>query len=182
MELIVKSRQIELTPALKDWVNKKIKKIERKFSSIHKIEVELDYYPGKPNQKNECEITLYADHVIFRSTSENEDMYVAIDKAIEKIERQIEKYKGKVYASENKHNHYVKSKNPVIPNTEIKRNVVKRKKFDIRELALQQAIDQMEYLGHSFFIFINSETNTVSVLYERKDGNIGLIDTGIVVS
>ncbi|MCX7831350.1 MAG: ribosome-associated translation inhibitor RaiA [Actinobacteria bacterium] len=182
MELIVKGRQIELTPALKDWVSKKVKKIERKLSSIHKIEVELDYYPGKPNQKNECEITLYADHVIFRSTSENEDMYVAVDKAIEKIERQIERYKGKAYASENKHNHNLKSVNPLPTVSKEKRSVVKRKKFDIREMALQQAIDQMEYLGHSFFIFINSETSTVSVIYERKDGNVGLIDTGIVVS
>lgn len=182
MELIVKGRQIELTPAIKDWVSKKIKKVEKKLSNIHKIEVELDYFQGKPNQRNECEITVFADHVIFRSTAENEDMYVAIDKAIEKLERQVEKYKGRVYASENKHNHEektsvsIKKKEKEIP------QIVKRKKFSIREMGIEEALHQMEYLGHSFYIFVNSENGTVCVLYQRKDGKLGLIETDVTIS
>lgn len=179
MELILKGRQVELTPALKSWVEKKTEKIKRKLSGIHKIEVELDYYPGKPSSRSECEITLYADHVIFRSAAENEDMYVAVDKAIEKILRQVEKYKGKVYASENKHNHDEKLALSTEKSAEPKKKVIKTKRFNLLPTTVNEAIEQMEYLSHDFFVFINSENGSVSVVYRRKDGNYGLIETDV---
>jgi putative sigma-54 modulation protein len=178
VELIFKGRHIDLTPALKDWVQKKLEKIERKLGAIHKIEVELDYFSSKPNERSECEITIYADHAIFRATADNEDMYVAIDKAIEKIERQLEKYKGRVYVSENKHLHglkHVRSEGRSRP------DVVKKKKFELKEITVEQAIDQMEYLDHDFYIFVDSATGYVSVVYRRKDGNVGLIETDVSI-
>jgi len=178
MELIVKGRHIDLTPSLKEWIEKKVKKIERKLDHIHKIEVELDYFHGKANDRSECEITIYADHVVFRSTEENVDMYVAIDRAIEKIERQIEKYKGKAYISENKHSH---NKKQLQQEVRTGPKVVKTKKFQLREMSVEEAVDQMEYLGHDFYIFVDSENGAVSVVYMRKDGNVGLIQTDVSI-
>lgn len=177
MEVIIKGRDIELTDALKDWVYKKLSKIEKRLSRIHKVDVELEYFAGKPEKKNECEITVYADHIIFRATAENDDMYVSIDKAIEKLEKQIEKYKGKSYQSENK-----RRKEKSIPTSlSAEARIVKRKSFKINDMSVNEAIEQMEYLGHNFFVFINKENRALSVLYERKDGNLGLIETEIIV-
>jgi putative sigma-54 modulation protein len=178
MEVIVKGREIELTDALKDWVRKKLAKIEKRLSRIHKVDVELEYFSGKPDRRNECEITVFADNVIFRATAENDDMYVAVDKAVEKLEKQIEKYKGRTYQSENKH-HLDRSIAASLPKEESK--IVKRKRFRINEMSLNEAVEQMEYLGHDFFLFINRDNRALSVLYERKDGNLGLIETEIVV-
>lgn len=179
MEVIIKGRDIELTQALKDWVNKKLEKIERRLDNIHKVDVELEYFPGNPDNRNECEITIFADHIIFRATSKNNDMYVAVDKAIEKLEKQIEKYKGRVYMSENKHHHAKVSE--ALTEKEAY-EIVKRKRFVIRQLSLDEAVEQMDYLGHSFFVFINNETREVNILYRRKDGKLGLIETEIIVS
>lgn len=173
---------MELTPAIKEWVSKKVSKIEKKLPKIHKIEVELDYYPGKAEQRNECEITIFADHVIFRATAENQDMYVAVDRAIEKILRQVEKYKGRTYASENKRNHESKANYSSPAELKSVKKVVKNKKFSLTEMTVEQALHQMEYLGHDFFVFVNSDNGAVSVVYERRDGNYGLIETDVVVS
>lgn len=178
MELIIKGRHIELTPSLKEWIEKKVRKIERKLDNIHKIEVEVDYFQGKPNERSECEITLFADHVVFRSTADNEDMYAAIDRAVEKIERQIEKYKGRTYLSENKRSHEVKQFNQ---EARERPKIVKTKKFELKEMSVEEAVDQMEYLGHDFYIFVDSGTGAVAVVYLRKDGNIGLIQTDVSV-
>lgn len=175
MNLIVKGRHIEVTPALRERIEKKLSAIERKFDHIHKADVELVYESGKPNSQNECEMTIFADHVIFRAHAEHDDMYVAIDDAVKKIERQINKYKGKAYASENKHNRAAAGEKQPEP------RVVKRKNFQIGRLNVDRALEQMEFLGHDFFIFINAENDAVSVLYRRKDGKYGLIETDITL-
>ncbi len=182
MQKIIKGRHIEVTQALKDWVEKKLEKISKKFDVIHKVDVELEYLNGQPEAKNECEITVFADHVIFRGVARNDDMYVAIDKAIEKIERQIERYKGKNYVSENKRAHLKPNQAVVESSESTEREIVKRKKFQIRELDVRDAIDQMEYLGHDFFVFVKNNDKAVSILYRRKDGKLGLIETDIFVS
>lgn len=175
MNLIVKGRHIEITPALRERIENKLSKIEKKFDHIHKADVELSFESGKPEKQNECEITIFADHIIFRAHAEHDDMYVAIDEGIKKIERQIRKYKGKAYASENKHNRTVKISQEAEP------QIVKRKRFSIDRLDVERALEQMEFLGHDFFIFINSENDAVSLIYRRKDGRYGLIETDITI-
>lgn len=175
MNLIIKGRHIEVTPALRERVEKKLSNIERKFDHIHKADVELSYESGKPNRQNECEMTVFADHVIFRAHAEHDDMYVAIDEAIKKLERQVNKYKGKAYASENKHNRTTSTSQTSGP------EIVKRKRFTIDRLDIQRALDQMEFLGHDFFIFVNAENDAVSVIYRRKDGKYGLIETDVSI-
>lgn len=169
---------MEVTEALKARVKKKLDKLEKRTDIFHKADVEFSYNSGESSNKNTCEITIYADRVIFRAHSESEDMYAAIDDSVRKVKRQLKKHKGKSYASENKH-----SVKPTMikQEKEEKPRVVKRKRFEIWNTNIDDAIDQMEYLDHDFFVFVNRENDKVSVLYKRKDGNLGLIETDYIV-
>ena len=116
-------------------------------------------------------------HYTLRSEEAHSDLYAAIDLTVDKLERQIRKHKTKINS---------KNKKNVIQNFEIdledkfeedESKVLKRKKVDMKPMDEEEAIMQMEMLGHSFFVFKNAETNNICVLYLRKDGNYGIIET-----
>jgi putative sigma-54 modulation protein len=176
MELSFRGRNLKVTKALKDYVREKMAKIERHLSDIIRCEVELVYETNPSISDNHrAEITLHTKGPLIRAVASSSNMYASIDLTLDKLEKQIDKYKGKIYSSRNKHRGKLgrgrrgRGEKKTSP-------VVKKKQFVVKPMSVEEAILQMELLQHDFFIFANADTETLNVLYRRKDNTYGLIE------
>lgn len=176
MKIVFKGKHIEVTNAMRNYVEKRLNKIERHFAHILEVIVTLSV------EKNRqiVEVTLQASRALIRAEEETDDMYASMDKVADKLERQIQKYKDK----------YLKKSHPGTERKGLDKEgvnvedsesneiakIVKTKRFAIKPMSVEEAAMQMDLLGHNFFVFANDNTNKVNVLYKRKDGNFGLIE------
>ena len=176
MKIIFKGKHIEVTDAMRNYIEKKLSKIERHFDHILEVIVTLSI------EKNRqiVEATLQARRALIRAEEETDDMYTSIDKVADKLERQIKKYKEKYFQKP-----YPGTEKIVLANKEIDvedsepdkiAKIVKTKRFAVKPMSVEEAAMQMDLLGHNFFVFANDNTNKVNVLYKRRDGNFGLIE------
>ena len=172
MKFIIVGRNLEVTPALRSAVEDKIGKLTKYFNPDTEVHVTLSV--EKDRQK--IEVTIPVKGNIIRSEQVSSDMYVSIDLVEEIIERQLKKYKTKIVdkqqTAESFSQMYVD--NNYMEDEEVK--IVRTKKFDIKPMYPEDACIQMELLGHSFYVFINAETDQVNVVYKRKGGTYGLIE------
>jgi len=179
MKFNIRGENIEVTPALKEYVEKKLSKLERYFDTFPEIKVNLKVY----SDKQRVEVTIPFTDLLLRAEETNSDMYAAIDLVVDKLERQIRKHKTKV-------NRKLREKGSVKTNfilpeavavldavEEDELELVRTKRFDLKPMDVEEAILQMDMLGHSFFVFTNADTNETNVVYGRKDGKYGLIET-----
>ncbi|AUS98178.1 ribosomal subunit interface protein [Clostridium thermosuccinogenes] len=175
MKFIVSGKNIEVTEALRDRAIKKLSRLERFFSPETEAHVTLSV----EKIRQIVEVTIPYKGMIFRAEVANEDMYASIDKAIDILERQIRKNKTRL---EKKLRDGAFVAGTVPANTEAaveeesEFKIVRSKKFAIKPMDVEEAILQMNLLGHEFFVFSNADTNLVNVVYRRKDGNYGLIE------
>ena len=146
---------------------------------IDGIRVDLTYAETARNaaDRNVAQITLRSRRALLRAEERADDIFAAFDKALDKIQRQIERYKGKRYHNRERH----RAEQPAeLTEEEIEEEtaqVVRRKQFELVPMTEGEAIEQMQLLGHdNFFIFYNAETNAINVLYRRRDGNYGIIE------
>ena len=175
MNVTVIAKNIELTPALKASVEKKISKLSRYFESDVEARATLNV------QKNRqiVEVTIPFNGVILRGEESTDDMYKSIDLVEDKLERQIRKQKTKL----SRKNSGGSLRFPSFNATDIKDDhedeakIVKTKRFNVKPMSADEAILQMELLGHSFFVFEDADTSKVHVMYKRKDGDYGLIES-----
>lgn len=173
VQVIIKGRHIEVTEALKAHAEEKVRKVARHYDHIVKADVELIYEQGLPENNQICEITAFGERTIFRARAATDNLYTSIDQAADRIEKQMQRHKGRSYLSENKHHSkptVAEAPAPTLP------RIAKRKVFEVWRMNPDEAAAQMEFLGHDFFVFVNDETENVSVLYRRRDGNLGLIE------
>ena len=172
MKFVIVGRNIEVTPGLRDAVEDKIGKLEKYFNPDTEVHVTLSV--EKDRQK--IEVTIPVKGSIIRSEQVSNDMYVSIDLVEEIIERQLKKYKTKIVDKEQSASAFSKLfiENDYMDDEEIK--IVRNKKFDIKPMYPEDACIQMELLGHSFFVFINAETDQVNVVYKRKGDTYGLVE------
>ncbi|MEW5705415.1 MAG: ribosome-associated translation inhibitor RaiA [Actinomycetota bacterium] len=181
MEMIVKGRHVEVTDALRAYAAEKIGKISRYFGKIMKIEVEFTDEKNRSivNSKT-VEVTVFTKGPILRAKESSSDMYASIDMVVDKLERQIKRFKGKVYKTSKNVTglgELAKSRLPEVAEEEEKGpRIVKVKRVEVKPMAPEEATMQMELLGHDFFVFTNAETEEVNVVYKRKDNNYGLIE------
>ena len=176
MKIIFKGKHIEVTDAMRNYIEKRLNKIERHFDHILEVIVTLSV------EKNRqiVEATLQASRALIRAEEETDDMYTSIDKVADKLERQIQKYKEKYFqkphpSSERKG---LVNEGVNVEDSESDKiaKIVRTKRFAIKPMSVEEAAMQMDLLGHNFFVFANDNTNKVNVLYKRKDGNFGLIE------
>lgn len=181
MELIVKSRSMDLNGAVKERIEKKIKNnVLKYFDKVTKIEVELLIEKNpKINLNNIAEVTVFTPGDIIRIKSEGTDMFEAIDRVSKKLERQIKRYRNKIIQKRSRKNSEEKVAAFEDIEEDLKKQVVKVKTFTIKPTSPEEAIMQMELIGHDFFVFINAESGKTAVIYRRKDGNYGLIEPNI---
>ncbi len=172
VKVIISGKHMEVTNALKDYVSKKIGKLEKYFKEIAEVQVTLSV----EKERHIVEVTILVNGIILRGEEETGDMYTSIDMVIDKLEKQIEKYKTKLYKKYRKSFRFndVEVANQKEENNEPK--IVKTKRFAIKPMPVEEAVLQMDLLGHDFFVFTNAKTDEVNVVYRRKDGNYGLIE------
>lgn len=172
MKIDIVGRNVEVTPGLKAAVEEKIGKLEKYFNADTEAHVTLSV--EKDRQK--IEVTIPVKGNIIRSEQVSNDMYVSIDLVEEIIERQLKKYKTKIVDKQQAAGSFSKQyvENDYMDEEEVK--IVRTKKFDIKPMYPEDACIQMELLGHNFFVFINAETDQVSVVYKRKADTYGLIE------
>lgn len=175
MKYKIRGEKVEITPAIKSYIEDKIGKLDKYFENADEIEASVVIKIRGKDQK--IEITIPAMSYTLRSEESHNDLYAAIDLTVDKLERQIRKNKTKLNS---------KIKKNMIQNFELEleesfedddKVVLKRKKIDMKPMDEEEAMLQMNMLGHSFFVFKNTDTNSICVLYQRKDGNYGIIET-----
>ncbi|HEY9784707.1 MAG TPA: ribosome-associated translation inhibitor RaiA [Candidatus Obscuribacterales bacterium] len=195
MHVTVTGRNIDLTPALKDYLIDKLQRAQKHFDHDLNITALLSVAKNPSvAQSQTAEITINLNGSVIRGEESTENMYASIDLVADKIERQLRKYKTRYYHKGNK----AKAKEvraeqskPVdvsadldsdaavskdIALEDIRPKIVRSKRFPLKPMLPEEACKHMDLLGHDFFMFINSETNQVNTVYHRRDGNYGLIE------
>ncbi len=176
MELQITGRNIELSPVVRNYVERKLGKLGRHLRNIMGAKVEVFEEGTKsPQQRFVAQVILDTSNTVFHSEERAEDLFTAIDKVVDTLDRQIERYKGKRY-DKRRGRSLAKSAFEEPLAAEPARKVVKVKRFLIKPMSLAEATDEMELLGHDFFLFLNAETEELNLLYRRKDGNYGVIE------
>ncbi len=173
MKTIINGKNIEITEGLRERVTKKIAKLNRFFDTEAEAHVTL----GVQKLRQIAEITISYNGIVLRAEESNEDMYISIDKAVDLIERQIRKNKTRLEKRLYENDFRVENFTFTDEIPEEKEfNIVRSKRFAIKPMDIEEAILQMNLLGHEFFMFFNADTNHSNVVYKRKDGNYGLIE------
>ena len=171
MRIIITGRNIEVTEGLKSAVEERLSKLEKYFTKDVDVNVTLSV----EKERKKIEVTIPMKGTIIRSEQVSNDMYVSIDLVEEVIERQLKKYKNKIV--DRKQGGYgFKQEFLEKEYDDEEVNIIKTKKFEIKPMYPEDACIQMELLGHSFFVFMNAETEEISVVYKRKDGKYGMIE------
>ena len=157
---------------LKDVITKKIDRLDKFFEKDMKIKVMLK----EANDVKTLELTMVQDGKVLRSEVSGDNMYNNIDDALPKLEKQIIKHREKIAARFKKFR--IKDlAEPVSVPAEKARSVVRRKEYTLTPMTVEDAVEELELVGHSFYVFDNKATGRVSVLYRRNDGDYGLIET-----
>jgi ribosomal subunit interface protein len=183
----IRGENIEVTQAIRDYVEKRISKLEKYFEKDLKntAHVNLKVYPDK---QAKVEVTIPLPYLTLRAEEMSNDLYASVDLVTDKLERQIRKYKTKV----NRKSREKGFKNLEFASTqdtadteadsasdnESKFQVVRTKQLALKPMDNEEAILQMDMLGHDFFIYEDAETSGINIVYRRNDGRYGLIETG----
>ena len=171
MNYVVRGEKIEVTDSLRDYVINKLDRMVKYFDEPDKVNVKVLFSVRGREQK--VEITINNKKFDLRAEVSHSDLYAAIDLAIDKLESQMRKYKSKLMS---------KSRIEIVYDDEVVddeplTDVVKRKKVYLKPMDEEEAILQMEFLGHTFFIYRDINSEKVNVLYKRYDGTYGIIET-----
>lgn len=171
MKYIMTGKNIALTDALKATVERKLGKLEKYFNA----EVEAHITLSVQKTKQIIEVTIPFNGMILRAEESTGDMYSSIDNVVEKLEKQIIKHKTKL-EKQIREGAIKFAEVPKYDFDEEEINIKKVKKFSLKPMAVDEAVLQMELLGHDFFVFKNAETDDVNVVYKRNDGAYGIIE------
>jgi putative sigma-54 modulation protein len=184
LDVQVYGRNVEVTDRINDYAKKKVSKLDRYLNDVDEARVDLAYIKSARSaaDRQVAQITVRGKGYILRAEERSDDVYTALDSALEKLQRQMERYKGKRQRGrgDGKTASEVISSISEEEGEEDRSLIVRRKKFVLTPMDEIEALEQMRLLGHEdFFVFYNSVTNSVNVLYLRRDGLYGLIETEI---
>ncbi len=186
MQVSVKGKNVQVTDKLQEYIDKRAAKLDRYLPEIKEVRIDLAVEKTRSSQDRQvAQMTVRSDGTILRAEERAEEMSIAIDAVLDKIYRQIARYKGK---RENRwHGQGVNrveepEELPISDAVweelaeEQNREIVRVKRFAVCPMDENEAIEQMELLGHDFFVFFNGNTGMLNVLYRRRDGNYGLLE------
>ena len=170
MKLQIVGKNMDVSQEVRDYVERKVGKLERHLPHILQGVVEVTRETTKsPQSRYVVQLTVIHGGTVLRSEEKSSDVYAAINNVVDVMDRRIGHYKGKLY--ERGRRGHAASVDTQAP------RIVKDKKFVLRAVSAEEAAEQMESLGHDFFLFINDRNDLVSLLYRRKDGDYGLIES-----
>lgn len=188
MQLTVHGRNVEVTEWVREYVEKKVTRLERYLPQMKEIRAELSHRATRSaDDRYTAQVTVWADGQILRAEESTSDIFASIDATVDKMAKQVRRFKGRRYDS--------RRRASAAANMEVEMNglaptaaeeeeelesatgqVVRRKQFMVEPMSEEEALEQMELLGHDFFVFFNPESNAVNVIYRRKeDNNYGLL-------
>lgn len=170
MKYNIRGNKIDVTEAISDYIKNKVSKLEKYLDDNDEVEAKAIVSAKGHNQK--VEITIWSGKYNIRAEVVNPDLYSAIDLVIDKLERQFKKYRGKLNIKRAKEE-YISEIDELL---EEEQKIVRRKEVYLKPIDEEEAITQMELLGHSFFVFKNVETGKINVVYKRSDSDYGLIE------
>lgn len=187
MKLVIHGKNIEITDAIREYVNQKIEKAVSHFQNLTtEVDVHLSVARNpRINTKQAAEVTIYANGTVIRAEESSESLYASIDLVADKIARQLRKYKerrldkktnalpktGEVVEQQPVVGDLVGDREPELPT-----EVVRTKYFAMPPMALEEALEQLQLVGHDFYMFRNAETGEINVIYERNHGGYGVIE------
>lgn len=176
MKVQISSKNYPMSEKLSDYIEKKLGKLDKYFNE----DVTANVVVSKLRETPKFEATINAKQAVFRAEEVNDSIYDAVDMAIDKLANQMTKLKGKLEAryKENKALKLEFVPEPDDDEYEDEMSIVRRKRVELTPMVADEAILQMEMLGHDFFVFLDMDTNAVSVVYKRKGNDYGLIETG----
>jgi len=167
LKIQYKSRNVEISNAMKEYVDKKLKKLER---IVNDEDSDAEVRFSKERQRYTVEITLKLKSIIVRAEESTKDFYASVDNAVDNLGRRLKRFKDRYRTLKRE-----KAETPEPVTVEGKEKVVKVKKFILRPMNVDEAMVQLDMLDHEFFMFRNAENDQINLLYRRKDGNYGLI-------
>ncbi len=186
MKLVIHGKNIEITDAIRDYVNQKIEKAVNHFHNItNQVDIHLSVARNpriNPNQS--AEVTVFANGNVIRAEESSENLYASIDLVADKITRQLRKYKERRQSKKNNStstNEVYITEEAVITDLignrtpELPTEVVRTKYFAMPPMTVTDALEQLQMVGHDFYMFLNIETNEINVIYERNHGGYGVI-------
>ena len=174
---IVAKNNVEVSETLEAYAEKKIGKLGRYLPTIGEVKVEISREGAKlPEQRFTVQVTLDSRGVLIRAQERSKDIRTAIDKIVDVLSKRIERYKGKLYDKGRGISFARQGAAIEAEEIEAPQRVVKSKRFLVKPMPVDEAISQMELLGHDFFLFIDADTERLNLLYRRENGNYGLIE------
>lgn len=190
MELIIKSRNTEVSDRLRQYVTRKMAKLTRYLPDLTEARVELSALAtADAAERQKVQVTLWVNGRILRGEESAGDFFASVDAVVDTLQRQIERYKGRRWYQRRRHLATLKRQEMLAAEEALEREglaaeegiapserVVRRKRFSLMPMDEEEAIEQMELLGHDFFVFYHAETGRINVIYRRRDGDYGLID------
>ncbi|UWG97166.1 ribosome-associated translation inhibitor RaiA [Dehalobacter sp. DCM] len=173
MNINVRSKQMKITDSLKEYVEKRVRKLEKYSDDFLDIQVMLSV----EKERQKVEVTAPLNGFILRGEEETDNMYSSIDLVVDKLERQMEKYRKRI--GKNRVKGTKEEPSFVMEEDEeltIVDGIVKNKKFSAQMMSVEEAVMQMNLIGHNFYVFANSDTEQINVVYRRKHGGYGLLE------
>ncbi|MGI6752015.1 MAG: ribosome hibernation-promoting factor, HPF/YfiA family [Anaerovoracaceae bacterium] len=173
MKVIITSKNFNASDHLKETIEKKVEKLGKYFSRDIVVNVMLSMEKGR----QKIEVTINAKGTIFRAEETTNDIYAGVEKVVDKLSTQMSRFKTKLQRKHKDHKEFTFAE---LPDYEEKTPdedwIVRRKRFDISPMSIDEAIMQMELLEHSFYVFLNMDSDSVNVVYRRKEGDYGLLE------
>ena len=176
MEIIIHGDKLKITDAMNDYIEEKLAKLNKYLENGDRVRANV--IVKVKNHEQRVEITIPMKSFILRSEETKDDFYAAVDKAVDKLERQIRKNKTRMMSKQVKVNYEFNFSEIEEDEDDAKENkILKRKKVEVKPMNEDEAIIQMELLGHQFYMYMDSETSKPAVVYKRNDGNYGIIES-----
>ena len=193
MDIVVRGMNVGLSQGDKDYAEKKISKLDRYLPNIIEARVELRHEKNRQKEQPVAQLTLRNNRGVILRTEDKkqQDFHAAIDMVVDKMYRQIQRYKGKSERGRKGGEQWLEQEIEwagleSVPVDDIQdydeipiKEIVRRKSVLVTPMSEQEAIDQMDLLGHNFFLFYNGEEDTINVLYRREDGQYGILTPSI---
>ena len=182
MNVQVNGRNVEVNDYLRDYVTKKVGKLERYLPQITETRAELTQNMTRSaSDRSTAQVTVWANGQMLRAEESTSDILASVDATVDKMASQIRRFKGRRYDNRRRTSHAVSAEVEravtaleELPEEEPGR-IIRRKQFAVQPMNEEEAVEQMELLGHDFFVYFDPEEGAVNVVYRRKDGNYGVL-------
>lgn len=169
----IHGKNIDVTPALREYVEKKFGRFDKYFDETLQVQVGMEV----ERDHHIVEVTVPVAGYILRGEEASPDMYASVDLVWDKLERQIHKYKTRLNRKPRQQSAAAR-RQEAGPSAEVPRDVIRVKRFPIKPMSLDEALLQIDLLGHDFYVFRNADSDDLNVIYRRRDGGFGLIEPG----